>query len=308
MIAGYLVFNKWFGYRDRDVPRIVGWSFVGMASMTLFFLWIWVQEYLSGGEIHHPTFLIVDTVIAGALLGFVVGTYNARSHMYYNQVNREKMKYEFLHRELRHHVLNGLTVVKGKLSMVRQSTEEPEIREETKVIESKCSEIVDYVEDVRMVTEVFMESSRRKRDLDIVRKDLSKVIKETTTAIERGYDVEINCDIEEEVYVSGDRFLPRIFEHLLTNAIEHGGGKEIRVSMAVEGVSVLVSVSDTGEGVPESVKKPDFDWDELSGSDIGLGVGLALVKVMVDRYGGEVWLEDNEPKGTVAKVELPRIE
>jgi signal transduction histidine kinase len=69
--------------------------------------------------------------------------------------------------------------------------------------------------------------------------------------------------------------------------------------------SVRIDIADNGPGIPDEQKEHLFGWDEPSPADIGMGVGFAIVNLLVERYGGSVRIGDNQPTGTVVTVELP---
>ncbi|WP_128693868.1 PAS domain-containing sensor histidine kinase [Methanoculleus taiwanensis] len=103
--------------------------------------------------------------------------------------------------------------------------------------------------------------------------------------------------IDPAVEVLADNLLPMIFTNLIGNAIKYGEpGVEITIVVEEQGGEVLVSVEDTGPGVPDEVKKKlftRFERGRAGGS--GQGLGLFIVRMLVERYGGEVWIEDRIP-------------
>jgi signal transduction histidine kinase len=71
-----------------------------------------------------------------------------------------------------------------------------------------------------------------------------------------------------------------------------------------EGVAE-VRVADNGPGIPEDQRDEVFGKGEKGLDSPGAGIGLYLVRSLVEIYGGDVWVEDNEPKGAVFVVRLP---
>jgi signal transduction histidine kinase len=67
-----------------------------------------------------------------------------------------------------------------------------------------------------------------------------------------------------------------------------------------------VRVADDGPGVPDELKDAVFRRDEtgMTETAVGSGFGLFFVDQMMDRYGGSVRIEDNEPRGAVFVLEL----
>jgi signal transduction histidine kinase len=109
-----------------------------------------------------------------------------------------------------------------------------------------------------------------------------------------------------------------VFANLVSNAINHtGDGTNIAIVLEREeendGRYWRVSVEDDGPGIPDDIKGRIFDR-MLKGTTTakGTGLGLYLVKSLVESYGGRAWVEDRMPgdhsKGTRFVVMLPEAE
>jgi signal transduction histidine kinase len=100
--------------------------------------------------------------------------------------------------------------------------------------------------------------------------------------------------------------------NLVQNAVEASdAGDVITISAGFELDAVVVTVSDSGCGVPPGLRdrifEPFFTTKGETGGK-GLGLGLAVSKGMVEAMGGTITLRDNVPRGTVFTVTLPRRE
>ncbi len=96
--------------------------------------------------------------------------------------------------------------------------------------------------------------------------------------------------------VCADDLLPEIFANLIGNAVKHGGpDAAITVRTEEENGFVRVTVEDTGPGVPDEEKEAIFHRYEQKKRGVGEGLGLYLVQILVERYGGRVWVEDRVP-------------
>lgn len=67
---------------------------------------------------------------------------------------------------------------------------------------------------------------------------------------------------------------------------------------------VVVSVSDNGTGIPESLKQKMFTPNFTTKSS-GTGLGLSIVKRYVENAGGRIWFESESDKGTIFFIEFP---
>lgn len=120
---------------------------------------------------------------------------------------------------------------------------------------------------------------------------------------------------EEPVAVPGDPVrLEQVAVNLLTNAAKYTeAGGRVAVSLGREGADAVFRVRDTGEGMPPEFLPRAFDafsqGEAAAGRSLGgLGIGLALVKSLVEAHGGTMEAESDGPgRGSVFTVRLPAL-
>lgn len=112
--------------------------------------------------------------------------------------------------------------------------------------------------------------------------------------------------------VMGDRgALEHALENLLANAMKYSpAGSDIEVSIEEQGAGVWLRVKDQGEGVAERDRHAIFQefFRAANATADGIGLGLPLVKRIVEAHRGQVWVEANQPRGAVFVIQLPRAE
>ncbi len=102
-----------------------------------------------------------------------------------------------------------------------------------------------------------------------------------------------------------------VWSNLIENAVRYSPpSSEVRITAARCNGSVLVTVDDTGPGIPAAEISSIFErfhrGDQSRSRETGgYGLGLAIAKAFVERYGGSIRASSNEPKGTRIGVELP---
>ncbi len=104
--------------------------------------------------------------------------------------------------------------------------------------------------------------------------------------------------------------LDRVVTNLVGNAVKYTVAGSVTVSLAVDGASARLAVADTGIGIPaESLPKLFQEFYRAKNAkaldEAGTGLGLTIVKDLVDRYGGRVNVESREGVGTTFTVVLP---
>ena len=111
-------------------------------------------------------------------------------------------------------------------------------------------------------------------------------------------------------WVAADDLLSEVFINLVGNAAKFGGpGVSIRISTREEDGTVAVSVEDTGPGIPDAEKPRVFEKFRKGGAKSGKGIGLYIVRVLIERYGGRIRVEDRVPghpeSGAAFRFTLP---
>ncbi len=120
----------------------------------------------------------------------------------------------------------------------------------------------------------------------------------------------IETDIEEDVIINGDiALLSMVWTNLISNAIKFTDeGDTVSVSVHKEGNEAVVEVSDTGCGMMSEVAERIFEkfyQGDSSRATKGNGLGLALVKRVIDIVDGEIRVESEYGEGTVFSVKIP---
>lgn len=110
------------------------------------------------------------------------------------------------------------------------------------------------------------------------------------------------------VSVRADDMLGSVFRNVLNNAARHADAEPVRIAVGVaEGDdAVTVRIADNGKGIPDDRKEAVFGKGERGLDSDGTGIDLYLVNVLVEGYGGDVWIEDAEPTGAAVHVRLPK--
>ncbi|MBC3900727.1 HAMP domain-containing protein [Acetobacterium malicum] len=131
-------------------------------------------------------------------------------------------------------------------------------------------------------------------------------------ALEDKFDekkIEFDADLDEVTIITDESLLEIVWNNLLTNAIKFTKrGGLVKIELRKEDDQVIVKVSDSGCGMSEETCRRIFDrfyQGDTSHSEEGNGLGLALVKRVVDLIGGTIAVESEKDKGTTFTVELP---
>lgn len=122
-----------------------------------------------------------------------------------------------------------------------------------------------------------------------------------------------NFSQDVPVFSTDPKLLRMIFQNLLINAVEYtppGGKIEFGISLDKGKKEIQIKISDTGYGIPKDQQHKIFTKlfraDNVREKDTdGTGLGLYIVKSIVENFGGKIWFESEENKGTTFYVTLP---
>jgi signal transduction histidine kinase len=115
---------------------------------------------------------------------------------------------------------------------------------------------------------------------------------------------EVNVDFEKMTWV---------INNLISNALKHTGfGDKISIKASINKNKMLISVKDTGIGIPQEYQEKIFDKfvqvSEYDSETSGSGLGLAIAKEIVEAHDGEIWCESNLGSGSTFIFTLPLIQ
>lgn len=124
-------------------------------------------------------------------------------------------------------------------------------------------------------------------------------------------NLRLECDLQSAEVYSVEEYLDIIWNNLISNAVKFTDpGGAIKVSLRLVGGKAVVSVADTGCGIDSGTGARIFEkfyQGDTSHAGEGNGLGLALVKKVIDVLGGEIHVESAKGKGSVFTVSLPAV-
>jgi signal transduction histidine kinase len=154
----------------------------------------------------------------------------------------------------------------------------------------------------------------RKGDSTSQPENLTVVVQEAMTLArlgvkDRGLKVRLRLDGNSS-WASVNRIqIQQVLVNLIRNAIEamtDSPRREVFVSTASGGPEFIeVSVADSGPGLTEAVARGLFKPFVTTKAD-GMGVGLAICHSIIEAHGGKIWVEPNQPTGTIFRFTVPR--
>jgi signal transduction histidine kinase len=270
--------------------------------------------YAPAKALERAIFLLALVWMAGIVgLGFVWLNVVRRHHVALVELQRQK---DSLSGMIVHDLRNPLAATLGSLDLVRAQSQslEPALREDVdRAVHSarRIRDLLDTLLDVMRMEEGAL-------DLHVTRQDVAGLVRakvDEYRPLAQAASLELVDSIPAtplEASLDASLF-GRVLENLLMNAIHHtppGGRVEVRLEPGAGGSRVLLSVSDTGEGIPREALPFLFKkFFRVEGQGMGrphdVGLGLVFCKRTVEMHRGTIEVESEAGRGTVFKVVLP---
>ena len=241
----------------------------------------------------------LDLVLTGAVGGTITGVQASRRQESARELETRNNRLTLLNRILRHEVLNGLNVVRGYAELVgqtdadtRQSSADATAdggapgADAAGAIERSAGRINDAVDEL----------ARLSRPSGTGPIDLSTMLESCVADASDRYpdaEIELTDRTGGPDVIATDR-VEHLFEHLLTNAVEHNDGERPCVEMIADcdWNEVTVTVADDGDGLPDKQRRILLDGTLPEYDDPGAGFGLTIVRLLATESDAAVAVTD----------------
>jgi len=222
---------------------------------------------------------------------------------YRRRLEEKTEQLEALNRVVRHDIRNDMAVIRGWAETLPPHVDDSGQEALDRVLR-KSEHVIELTETARE----FVESLSGEQTPDPGATDLRRHLETELESVRETHpDAEFRVDGDiPTVSVLGNEMLSSVFRNLLENAVRHNDtdSPEVTVEAIEDADTVQVRVADNGPGVPDDQKGRIFGKGEKGLDSPGSGIGLYLVHTLTEQFGGDVRVEDNDPRGAVFVVEL----
>ena len=253
-----------------------------------------------GRPISEPTFQLLIGATAGSIAGFVAGYFYAASLERTTRATKAMSTLSFTNSVLRHDIKNDMTVIRGRARVITDAQPDDEIvAESAQTIDTQVGEVLDVIDTTSAIAETLSD------DPEYEPVDIAEMARTVARSKGETFAATITVDAPDRAEVRANDAVRTVLSNLVENSVEHNDASDPRahVEVTIHPDRVCVRVLDNGPGVPDEMKPRLFDPRP---DDTG-GGGLHVVATLVENFGGEIRVEDNEPRGSVFVVELPRV-
>jgi signal transduction histidine kinase len=205
-----------------------------------------------------------------------------------------------------HDLRNPLATVVTLAAVLRRSGVEEEVVSEIEHAAKRMSRLIQDIVDVsRLEAGHFTIEQTRVPAAQILSEAL---VEQAHLAASASLDLGLDAAPDlPHVWADHDRLL-QLFENLIGNSIKYTPpGGRITLGARVDGNSVLFSVADSGSGIESDHLPRVFErfWQAPGGRRRGAGLGLTIVKGIIDAHGGRVWVESQPGRGSTFRFTIP---
>jgi two-component system OmpR family sensor kinase len=212
-------------------------------------------------------------------------------------------------RRLDHELKNPLTTLRAGLSTLSLTNLDEQQRQVVKTMETETMRLSRLVTDLRKLAELEAQPlNLQPVNLNAFVKNIIQIERDRFEGGQRLLRSHVGA--ARPVWVVDEDLLALVIHNLLDNAFKYTQPADtIRLEVSAQN-ELIIRVIDTGAGIPPSLL-PHI-WEELYRGDEmekapGSGIGLALVKAIVERHNGSVLIESEPGQGTTVSIHLPPV-
>lgn len=217
-----------------------------------------------------------------------------------------------------HEFRTPLTVILGTLQLMDNCKDEincsscPLTTEYNSVLKQNCYRLIrltNNLVDINKIDTGFFDIELRNQDIISVVEDITMVVADFIK--NKDIDLIFDTNVEERIMACDSYLMERVMLNLLSNSVKFiENGDKIEVTIKDNKDVLMISVRDNGAGIPKEMTGIIFDRfrqvDELfSRRSEGSGIGLALVKLIIEEHKGKIYLNTAVETGTEFIIELP---
>ncbi|MFX0071602.1 MAG: PAS domain S-box protein [Candidatus Hermodarchaeota archaeon] len=194
------------------------------------------------------------------------------------------------------------------LSVILSSAELITLQADTQNMSDKLKIYVDFIKNQvnkgsKLISNVSLLSDLEEQKILMEPVNIRKILENSVKFLKKGYknrnfDIQIDSPKDTKIFVQGNELLQHVFDNLLINAVLYNEKDIVEIFIKISHDKrdigyIRLEIMDNGVGIPNERKKLIFKkgYREQKGSK-GMGIGLSLVKKIIKKHEGKIWMED----------------
>ncbi|SCY65230.1 sensor histidine kinase [Alkaliphilus peptidifermentans] len=232
-----------------------------------------------------------------------------------NAIEHDKIKTEFF-ANLSHEMKTPINLIYSTIQLLElddnMSTPNNKLNKKLKILKQNCNRITRLVDNLIDITKIDADYFQ----LELHNIDIIAIIRNITLSVaehvkNKSINIRFQSEVEQRIMTIDPNAIERIILNLLSNAVKFTEpGDEICVFVNDNGKNLQIVVKDTGIGIPKDKLDVIFDRftqidKSLTRNHEGSGIGLSIVKSLIELHEGTIRVDSVLDKGTEFIVELP---
>lgn len=213
---------------------------------------------------------------------------------------------EFLHTVLRHDLGNKLHVIDGYLSLTKNLNISEKEREFINIAINACKEgqaLISKIDTLKDMDKAQLEETVVLELIPVIESVLDEF---TNQALKQGIEIKFEKLKYSKFKILAGPLLREVFSNIIDNCLTHSKGTRIDIIVHEKKGNIDVIIEDDGEGVPKNLINKIFLRGIKVETSKGSGLGLYLVKTIIEAYGGTVTVENIPQGGARFKLTLKK--
>ncbi len=211
-----------------------------------------------------------------------------------------------------HELRTPLNVILSALQVLAMDGEPEKKNRYIKIMKQNCYRLLRLINNLIDITRIdsgYVTPELQNHNIVNVVEDITLSVAQYVE--DKGISFIFDTDVEEKIIACDPEKIERIMLNLISNAVKFTDeGKQISVMLLDEGDNIKISVKDTGVGIPKDKLGIIFERfrqadNSLSRNHEGSGIGLSLVKALVEMHGGSISVNSRLGEGSEFIVSLP---
>lgn len=264
-------------------------------------------------EIFEKSILIA--ILGECSLALEKELFQSREQQITSKMEKEQLRANLL-RAISHDLRTPLTGIAGNAKILMGNSDELTNKQKQEIyadIDDDANWLINLVENLLSITKLDNDNLNLNLQVNVIDEIITEAVKHVDRHIAEHHfhvhvpDMILTAKVDAQLMI-------QVLVNIINNAIKYTP-KGSTINLYAEKVEnfIKIEISDNGPGIPEDAKARIFDQfytASIMASDSrrGLGLGLSLCKSIITAHGGEIYLKDNVPKGTIIGFRIQAVE
>jgi len=221
-----------------------------------------------------------------------------------------ELEYSRIISAISHDISNPVATLKSNIQLLRNNLSSNEKELDAEILcmcDESTEELVRFLDNIRLVNSVIKSSNQPKFSLFKIENIFSTLFLDLKSLSLDHRRITVQTNLEFKEFSSDIDFLRRILLNLVANALKFSRAEIILTISTIQSNLEFV-IQDFGIGIPEDeidqIFSPFYRGTNVKNTP-GIGLGLSIVKVLIESLGGQLYLDSSIGKGTIIRIVIP---